>query len=77
MPDSVKPDTVVIAIGRSTAPIGEMDVASEFASSEVDLVKDVIAMVNATTGTKDGWYVVVDGVMTIPFLKVKPILETQ
>lgn len=57
---------VTIGIGRTSGPVTDADYESEFTPEQVDLVKDVIAMVNKVTNGKEDWYVVIDGVVIVP-----------
>lgn len=51
---------VKVEIGRTSGPCTDEEVQSYFRPEEVDLIKDVVAMVNKATGDKEGWYVRVE-----------------
>lgn len=58
--------TVKVLIGRTSGPPNDHEVGSELFDHEVDLFKDVIAMVNKVSEDKERWWVEIDGERTIP-----------
>jgi hypothetical protein len=53
--------TVVVKIGRTSGPVVDKEVESVFLEEHRELIKDIVAMVNAATNNKEGWYVELDG----------------
>lgn len=51
---------MIVRIGRSSGPVTDLPVESDFGVHELELVKDVIAMVNRVTRDREGWWVEVE-----------------
>lgn len=60
---------MLVEIGRSSGPCTDKPVEMEIAAGNIDLVKDVLAVVNRASSDKESWYVVIDGKMVIPVLR--------
>lgn len=52
---------------RTSGPVTDVEAATDVGPHELDLVKDVIAIVNRVTGNKEDWYVKLpDGSVVVP-----------
>lgn len=59
-----------ITIGRLSGPVTDLEISSTFEPSDLDIIKDTIAMVNKATNEKEQFYVIVDdGDTIVPTLK--------
>lgn len=56
-----------VTICRHSGPVTDVTATSDFEPDQLDVIKDVVAMINVVTGGHDQWYVQVeDGSSTIP-----------
>lgn len=61
---------MMVRIGRSSGPMTDQVVESEFTAQEIEVVKDVLGMVNKVTSNKEGWFVQVnEGPIVVPEVK--------
>jgi hypothetical protein len=59
----------LVVIGRLSGPSTDVDLESEFTEKEIEVIKDVLAIVNGCAANKERWYYRVDnGRLTIPEL---------
>lgn len=68
-------EIVTVKIGRTSGPITDRDVGSDFTSlttHDVEMMKDIMGMVNSVMNGKEDWWIQFgDGPMIIPSLLTK------
>lgn len=60
-----------VSIGRTSGPCTDEEVVGDFTPADLETIKDVLAMVNAASSNKEGWFVrMEDGPVVVPSVNV-------
>jgi hypothetical protein len=57
---------MVVRIGRTNGPSTDIEVTTAFDPDQINLIKDVLAIVNMVSNNKEQWYIATDEKEIIP-----------